>query len=227
MKFGFIDEVSLRHEERRYVHPEHLPAPVYAHPGAITTQQQQQQQQPMAASSRPAQSPPPQQQPPATQQSQPSSYGSQPMSQSQSQSQSQQSLTSAQIAAGQRQAPRNVYANAALAHERNPVPPPRVHSVASYSGDRAAAAAQAQAQEQAKFKQQQQQQQQRAHPSMQAQSQSVGLRGLQQPQSGGGDYPQSQLTLDGVDLSLSQLSLGDASQDLAFHSTQSQSQHYR
>lgn len=119
-------------------------------------------------------------------------------------------------AAANRQPPRNVYANAVAAEQRNPMAnAPRVRSVASYSGDRAAAQ-QAAAAKAAAMQQQQAAASSRvvAPPAQQHTQQSMSSQ----------SYPLSSqhLTLDGVDLSLSQLSLGDASQDLAFHSTQSQ-----
>jgi hypothetical protein len=227
MRFGFIDDQSIRPEERRYAQPEQGSAPVYAHPGAIGTKPASS----YGASSRALEASYRQ---PGTQQTQQQSFSSQqPLSQA-SQSQPRQAddsssraqrqplqqpvvpfsaPTSAAAAAQQssylaasKQPARNVYASAAAAYELNPVPAPRVRSVASYSGDRDAA--RAQAVQQGAVTQQTQQ--------SQSQSQSQSQRPAQPAPQSQQAYPPSQLTLDGVDLSLSQLSLGDASQDMNF-----------
>jgi len=213
LKFGFIDDASagVRHAERRYAHND--VAPVYAHPGSITKKQgaaagaaqraPQQSQQPAALTQQSQQQSASQQSLPASQQStasyQPAASPTAPVHLTPQQL-AQKHAAALAMAAG-RMPPRNVYASAAAAYEANPMGPnsnlPR--SVASYSGDRAAAAELAR-------------QQANAHAAASAPA-----------------YQSQQLGLDSVDISLSQLSLGDlgATQDLAFQQSQQSQMHFR
>jgi hypothetical protein len=240
LKFGFIDDGQsgggMRHEERRYAHTD--VAPVYAHPGTISSKHAGAggssgsggaANNAAGAARAPSQ--------PATQQSQQSSQSQLSSSQQSSASYpaaqsghltpaqlSQKHAAALAMAAG-RAPPRNVYATAAAAYEANPIAPPRVHSVASYSGDRAAASEQAKQQEQqaAARQRKQTQQQQQPHQPPPPQAQHASQSSCAAP-----SYQSQQLGLDNVDLSLSQLSLSDlgATQDLSFQSQQSQ-MHFR
>jgi hypothetical protein len=216
LRYGFIDDQAIRPEERRYAQPKQGSAPVYAHPGAIGTKPAASNYaatsstSSTSSSSRSSSS----NRAPAASYSQPSQQPIVPYP---------APISAATAAAAQqasylhasKQPARNVYASASAAYERNPITPARVRSVASYSGDRAAAQAQA-AQKAA-----QTQQTQQSQPQSQSQRSAAAPPPPQSQQSVA--YPPSQLTLDGVDLSLSQLSLGDASQDINF----SQQMHFR
>jgi len=239
LKFGFIDDGQsggggMRHEERRYAHTD--VAPVYAHPGTISSKHAGgggSSSSGGAANNTAGASRAPSQ--PATQQSQQSSQSQLSSSQQSSVSYSAAHsghLTPAQLSqkhaaalamAAGRAPPRNVYASAAAAYEANPVAPPRVHAVASYSGDRAAAIEQAKQQEQQAAARQRKQSQQQPQQQPPQQAQHASQSSYAAP-----SYQSQQLGLDSADLSLSQLSLADlgATQDLSFHSQQSQ-MHFR
>jgi regulator of nonsense transcripts 1 len=224
MKYGFIDDVSVKHEERRYASVGDAPAPVYAHPGSIThgahggaasryaaasglvaqTQQMQSAATSQSLSQRSTQPSNAGRPSPAAGSSSSSAPPSAPLDQQQlllqhqmqrMQEQAAQQARKQQLNAAE---PRNVYVTAANAHSATPVPPiaaQKVRSVASYSGDRAAAAI--------------------PHPKSQRVAQSQQSIAPSQ-------------TMDGVDMSLSQLSFGDASEDMAFQSQNlSQSQNFR
>jgi len=221
MQLGFIDHASMRHEERRYARVESVPAPVYAHPGSITRKQtnnkptQQSAQYPANYS-------------PLSQQTQQSTQLSQSLSEASSQlsypsqlgSTSQGPIlpgvprTAASIV---RQPPKNVYANTQTNHTVAPSAPiPPARSVAAYSGEREQGRKQYQQVMRSRYALPPEQQSQNRSTSA---SSAAGGSSSAAPLTLSQVFPNSQqLTLDGVDMSLSQLdlSLGDTSQDLHF-----------